>query len=92
LVYNSNRNSRIKNKIKKDPLFVSHPDSEKTTLQCNVVGKTIVLDVIPNSTPKDLRLQNNSPAQAVLKAATMQVDMVGKIIQPNAPLNLGAYQ
>lgn len=92
LVFNTNKNSRIKNKIKKDPLFVQTSDSDKIPVQCTIRGKAIVLEVIPNSKPKDLRLQNNSPAHAILKTATMQVDLLGKIKQPNEPFNLGAYQ
>lgn len=92
LVFNTNKNSRIKHKIKKDPLFVATTDSDTIPLQCKVGSNDIVLEVIPNSKPKDLRLQNNSPAQAVLKAGTLQMDVLGKIIQPNAAFNLGAYQ
>lgn len=88
IVFNTKKNTGIKNYSKENPMYTTTPDSDKTTIRC----EDIQLEVIANGLPKNLQLLPNSPARGLANPTNLpEIDFIGTTITKNSG-NLGAFQ
>jgi parallel beta-helix repeat protein len=85
MVYNTKKNSSLKNYLKEDPLYTVISDSDKTTTRC----LETVFEIIATSSSKNLQLSPNSPAKAKASSNVPIRDFNGQQRDQNS--SLGAF-